>query len=456
MGLLILLCGFQSISAYGQVVATWTGGSGNWSNAANWSSNPSEPINGADSATIATPGSSVVFDIPYASINSLTLGTTDSLSIKAAKYLQVESTVNSGVFANNGYFSVGGSGSGFSNYGTVLNASGATFESEYRVYNYGGFTNSGQLEMFATTWNYGTFTNYGNVTNNLEGNMLNYGAFTNYGTFNGCCGTINYAGGTITNYGAIDIPEFSFTNNGVLNNSGAINNAATMNNATGANFTNFGTVTTTGTINNSGNFTNFGAVTISNSGLFTTSTNYLQMAGSTLVNGTLTATGSAIVNIQGGTLGGTGTINGNVAMGGTLTPGAPGTPGTLTIVGNYEQLGNGTLEELIGPVSQSSLNVIGGVALDSGASLDIALLNGYDPVGQTFDIMNYSSLVGQFSNGSSFWDDGYLWDVSYGQNQIDVRAVQVPEPSSLSLLLIGLAALAFCAHRSRINTQHLS
>ena len=100
--------------------------------------------------------------------------------------------------------------------------------------------------------------------------------------------------------------------------------------------------------------------------------------------------------------------------------------------------------------------MIGGVTLDPGASLDIALLNGYDPLGQTFDIMSYNSLVGQFSNGSSFWDDGYLWDVSYGQNQIDVKAVQMPEPSSLSMLLIGLAALAFCAHRTRIKTQQLS
>ena len=33
-----------------------------------------------------------------------------------------------------------------------------------------------------------------------------------------------------------------------------------------------------------------------------------------------------MVNIQGGTLGGTGTINGNVSMGGTLIAGANGTP----------------------------------------------------------------------------------------------------------------------------------
>jgi hypothetical protein len=55
-----------------------------------------------------------------------------------------------------------------------------------------------------------------------------------------------------------------------------------------------------------------------------------------------------------GTLQGTGTIIGNVAMGGTIMPGAPGTPGTITIFGNYEQIGNGTLEELMSPFSKSS------------------------------------------------------------------------------------------------------
>jgi hypothetical protein len=505
MGLLTLLCGFQSASAYGQVVATWTGGNGNWSNAANWNSNPSAPINPGDSATIATPGSSVTYDIPYASINSLNLGATDSLSIKTADSLQAESTVNSGVLANNGAYSIGGSGSGFYNYGTLLNASGGTFENSNILYNYGRFTNSGQIVSYGQIQNFGTVTNYGTYAYIGSGSFLNYGTLANYGQFDFNNGFENLSGATLTNYGTVTDTQFldhgsnsgtfnnvgTFTstaddpfrnsgtinnigtinnfldpstpggvatinNTGTINNSGTINNMGTINNTSGAILLNFGTLTSAGAINNSGAFANSGAVTISNSGLFTTSTNYTQTSGSTLVNGTLTATGGAIVNIQGGTLGGTGTITGNVTMGGTVTPGSPGTPGTLTIVGNYEQLANGTLEELIGPVSHSSLNVIGGVALDPGASLDIALLNGYDPLGQSFDIMNYNSLVGQFSNGSSFWDDGYLWDVSYGQNQIDVKAVQMPEPSSLSMLLIGLAVLAFCAHRSRVKTQHLS
>jgi hypothetical protein len=84
--------------------------------------------------------------------------------------------------------------------------------------------------------------------------------------------------------------------------------------------TNFGMLSNAGTINNRGNFTNSGSVTISSTGLFTTTSNYLQTVGTTIVNGTLTALSGAIVNIQGGTLGGSGTINGNVLMGGALTP----------------------------------------------------------------------------------------------------------------------------------------
>ncbi len=98
----------------------------------------------------------------------------------------------------------------------------------------------------------------------------------------------------------------------------------------------------------------------------------------------------------------------------------------------------------------------GSVALDSNSYLDIILLNGCNPLGQKIDIMDYSSLVGQFSNGSSFSEDGYLWDVTYGQHEIDVTAVKTPEPSSLLQLSIGLAALAFYVHRKMRKTQRLA
>lgn len=133
---------------------------------------------------------------------------------------------------------------------------------------------------------------------------------------------------------------------------------------------------------------------------------------------------------------------GDVIVAGTLTPGLPGDPGTFTVTGNYQQFGQGTLVDLMSPLSQSLLNVNGNVVLGPDSILQISLLNGYNPLGQTFDVMNYSALFGQFSNGTSFWGDGYLWNVSYSENEIEVTAVSAtPEPSSMLFLGLGLLGL---------------
>jgi hypothetical protein len=255
-------------------------------------------------------------------------------------------------------------------------------------------------------------------------------AFTNSGTLNNS-GTFNNSA------------SMSFTNSGTLNNSGTINNDSS------STISNSGTVNNVGTINNSGSFTNVGVVTVSKSGLFTTSTNYLQTAGSTLVNGTLTTTNGAIVNIQGGTLSGTGNINSNVLMTGTMMPGDA--TGTLEIFGDYEQADMGNFDEVIGSGSNSLLDVNGSVLLDSGTKLEITLLGGVDPLNQTYAIMDYSQLNGEFANGSSFWDDNFLWDVAYGQNQIDVTAVKAPEPGLFPLFAIGLVGLALYSRRMRFR-----
>jgi fibronectin-binding autotransporter adhesin len=196
-----------------------------------------------------------------------------------------------------------------------------------------------------------------------------------------------------------------------------------------------------------------GATIIEAGGLIKTGS-FLATDGTVTVNGILDPT--AVEIDSGATLLGTGTILGNVAMGGTIMPGAPGTSGMLTIIGNYEQIGDGIFDEQIGAPSAGFLNITGDAALDFNSYLDIILLNGYDPLGQTFNIMDYGSLVGQFSNGSSFWQDGFLWDISYGQHEIDVTAVSAPEPSSLLLLSLGLAALAFCAHKKMLTARHLA
>ena len=383
---------------------------------------------------------------------------------------------NAGSFINT-------SGADFSAFGeTITNAAGAsivnsgTFSVEATtVNNYGVVSNRGSLILsISNINNSGTILNAGTLSNNAS-IMYNFSGATliNYGTLNNtsnspCClgpvpsalensGTFINSGGTLNNDSLSTV-----TNSGTLLNISFANlsNAGTLNNTGGtlfidstSNLINSGTLNNSGTINNSGTFTNSGAVAISSTGIFITSTNYTQTTGSTAVDGTLTATGSAIVNIQGGTLGGDGTINGNVLMGGTLMPGDA--PGTLTILGNYEQTGTGIFDEIISGKSQSFLDVSGNVTLDPGSLLEITLLNGYDPLNQTFSIMDFASLNGQFANGASFWDDGFLWDVTYRQHEVDVTAVEAPEPSSLLLLFFGLVAVAFVAHR-KMGKSHLA
>jgi hypothetical protein len=248
----------------------------------------------------------------------------------------------------------------------------------------------------------------------------------------------------------------------MLDNSGTINNSSHASLINSGTLSNTGTITDGGTINNTGTFTNSGAVTITKSGHFTTSTNYSQTAGSTFVNGTLTSTGSAIVNIQGGTLGGGGTINGNVLMGGTIIAGTTGHPLTLDINGNYDQTGAGIYTELISSKRNGLLNISGSATLDPGASLDIALLDGFDPKnGTSFTIMDYGSESGTFAISDPFFNGGtQQWvitsykggdgdDIVLTAEAAAADPVATPEPGTILLLGMGLLGFSGRAMKKR-------
>jgi hypothetical protein len=333
----------------------------------------------------------------------------------------------------------------------------------------GDFTNSSQNPEGVLLQNGGVLTVGGTFTNEFtnefapsklellgQGNVASLYAVQNGGLIEVDAGSTlavngggfsNNSGGTLNLAGVANVVG-GFTNSGgsVIVSPTAVLKADTYSQSAGS--TDVSGTLATHTFSQSS-----GSTTIESSGLLSATT--FQVTGGTItVNGILDPTAVEIGSSA--ALQGTGTIIGNVAMAGTLTPGAPGTPGTLTIFGNYEQIESGDLEEFIGPLSRSFLNVNGNVALDSGSIMNIVLLQGFNPLGETFSIMDYNSLVGQFSNGSSFWEDGYLWDITYGQHGIDVTAVSTPEPSSLLLLFVGLAALALYVHRKMDTTQRLA
>jgi hypothetical protein len=313
---------------------------------------------------------------------------------------------------------------------------------------------------------------------NLGGEVSMDGTVTgtvDNGQIEGAVGLFNLGGSAhaVRNSGSMEVGSLTVTGGGFVNNGGGSVTLSGVANVIGG-FTNSGgsvlvspnslliadryaqsdgSTDVSGILSTASYKQGGGTTTIENGGLIKAGS-FQAIGGIVTVNGTLDPT--AVEIGPNAALRGIGTIIGNVAMEGTITPGAPGTPGSITIFGNYEQIGNGTLAELMSPLSQSMLNVTGNVALDSDSLLTITLLNGFSPLGQTFSIMDYSSLVGQFSNGSSFWEDGFLWDITYGQHEIDVTAARTAESSSLLFLCVGLAAAALSAHRKMANTSRLA
>ena len=60
------------------------------------------------------------------------------------------------------------------------------------------------------------------------------------------------------------------------------------------------------------------------------------------------------MEIQGGTLTGSGTIDGDLINGGGVSPGGDGVPGVLTVAGNYTQTTLGVLNIDLGGVEAGS------------------------------------------------------------------------------------------------------
>lgn len=177
-----------------------------------------------------------------------------------------------------------------------------------------------------------------------------------------------------------------------------------------------------------GNITGAGAVqktgaaalTLSNS---TTAAIALQ-AGALYFNGGIgTTTVSA-----GALLGGNGTVGGNLVNNGTVSPGY--SPGAITVTGNYTQSATGLLViELASGTSFDRLTVNGPATL--AGTLQVDVLNGYNPLGQTFTFLTATGGVnGKFTtvNGTAMVTKNptLLAAVTYTANSVSFALTQLP------------------------------
>lgn len=220
------------------------------------------------------------------------------------------------------------------------------------------------------------------------------------------------------------------------------------------------TITNGGAVNvglPAGSVTNSGTVLVGSDSSVTTSANYwvaggsgayTQTAGSTKVNGELTAPGG--VDIESGTLTGGGTIVGGVDIG----DGAMVSPDQMTIDGDLTLDPSSFFDEsTFSGSSFGALNVSGTASLDG--TLDILLQDGFLPAaGESFLILDAAGGLNGTRFGSIENDTfaGGFWTLLYN-NDLGTVTLQahstrsVPEPPTWMLLGVALAALGLIVTR---------
>jgi len=332
------------------------------------------------------------------------------------------------------------------NDGTIRNGLVSEVDNDGTLTNFGGF-----VSFFdAILNNTGTLTNAGGALLGVGGGVSatntgiinNAGSFLSEGRFRNQATLINFVGALLL----IDGGQFLNDVGATLTNSGNLSNNVVFTNFVGATLIDNGTLTNASTIRNGGVVDiRAGGVLTNFAGVFT---HYTQLAGETIVNGTMNSVPP--VQIQGGILSGTGTINGSVDnTGGSVHPGDA--PGILTINGDYTQGSSGTLIIELGgtaPGDFSVLDVSGLATLDG--TVDFTAVNGFTPgAGDDFTFLLFGEKSGDFSKiVFTNWTcpTGDTCTEVLGANTLSLvisasQTTSTPEPSTLLLLGAGLTGL---------------
>jgi hypothetical protein len=493
----------QCTAVAGGNAINWTAASGNWSTAANWSLDCTPNNGGGITYAVSVSSGYVTLDID-ATIDSLELRSGGNLIAPSAEGVVAPFglTVNGAtMIAKDGSLLLVGTNAdqsgalGYNFNGNVTN-SGIVETWFAQVVMGGAFTNSGGLALAevgdgpgSEVTVVGNFDNSGSTLLQSDAGAAQLtvlGDSSNEGSIDiqgGLDGDGFSTGGTLTNKRNISLWELDgFIRANVINNSGSIDlylgtlsDAGDFNNSSGGSLSvpwNVGVpvvVSVGGNFNNdagasvtlagygdtlsAASFTNRGSVLLGPTETMTIGATgtYAQTAGSTTVDGTLTA-GSG-VNIQGGSLLGAGTINGNVNnSGGSVEPAsAAGIPAILTVSGNYEQGPAGTLTIDLGGILAgqfSVLNVSGLAVLDG--TVDFTAVNGFTPEsGDDFTFLLFGSSSGNFTNVEfTNWTcpEGDTCMNVFGPNSLtlEIKPSGTPEPSAW--LMLGTALLSMVSY----------
>jgi len=151
---------------------------------------------------------------------------------------------------------------------------------------------------------------------------------------------------------------------------------------------------------------------------------YRQVGGTTVVNGLLDVNNGNL-NLEAGTLKGTGTVETSMtSTAGTVAPGQ--SEGTLSIVGSYTQQTGATLAIEVGGALPGEFDVLAVTgAANLAGTLEVSLTNAFIPTnGQQLVIMTAADVNGQFEFVVRGNDCGYAFNVAYTDTEVILTAFE--------------------------------
>ena len=274
----------------------WKGGTGNWSNGADWSAGL--PGAGSDVTIHSGGNDSVTLDVS-STINTLKLGgVTGSSTLvggPAPENLTITGALTVG--QNGNLCACAGGGFGTITAGSLINRGSIVFETSGDLQIGGNANNSGFLQT--------GFETGGHVVN-IAGKLTNSGQFLLDG--HGDAATL----GRMVNSGSVDVSSAStLTVNGRVNNTGTI--------TTGGFSPGGNTIVITGKLINSGTFQLNGGDGFVGNGMSNSGAVNLETGSSLSIAGDFTNTGTTATELNGmGSGGNTVNISGNLSNSGTI------------------------------------------------------------------------------------------------------------------------------------------